>query len=287
MKIGIAPINVGYTAPEPVLAIAEKAEEVGVESVWTFEHVIVPVAYQSRYPYGKSGKMPATPNTPFIDPLIALSHVAARTTRLRLGTGVNILPQTNPLLAAKQVASLDFLSGGRVLFGVGAGWLSEEFDAMGTPFARRGARFNDYLVAMKKVWSGELFDHQGEFLSWKGFKSYPLPVQRPHPPLIIGGTSAAAFRRTARHGDGWIAPTAPSDELEKQIQALHDTARAEARDPDSIEITAMWRYDKEPESLPRYRDLGVSRLIIPLFALGDRDPLAGLDRLGDALLAAI
>jgi probable F420-dependent oxidoreductase len=289
MKIGIVPINVGYTAPEQVIAIAEKAEEVGAESVWTFEHVMVPVDYESRYPYNSKGKMPATPESNFIDPLIALSFVAARTTRLRLGTGVNILPQTNPLLAAKQVASIDFLSGGRMMYGVGTGWLREEYEAMGTPFERRGKRFDEYLVAMKKVWSGEVVEHEGELLTWKGFKSYPVPTQKPHPPLIVGGTSKAAFRRVARHGDGWIAPNFSSEQLAGQLEELRAVAKDNDRDPDSIEVTAMWRFDKDPngETIGAFRDLGVARLLVPVFALGSEGPLAGLDRLGNDIIAKL
>lgn len=289
MKIGIVPINVGYTAAEQVVAVAEKAEAVGVESVWTFEHVIVPLDYESKYPYSRKGKMPATPDSHFIDPLIALSHVAARTTELRLGTGVNILPQTNPLLAAKQVASIDFLSGGRMMYGVGVGWLREEFDAMGTPFERRGARFNEYLEAMKKVWTGDTVEHDGEFLTWKGFKSYPLPVQKPHPPLIVGGTSKPAFRRAAKYGDGWIAPNFTSEELANQLQELAAACEAIDRDPASIEITAMWRYDKDPDgdTIPEFDKLGVTRLLVPVFALGAEGPIAGLDRLGEAIIAKL
>ncbi len=261
--------------------MAAKAEEVGLESVWTFEHAMVPMAYDSRYPYHKTGKMPAKPETPFVDPLIALSWVAARTKTLRLGTGVNILPQTNPLLAAKQVASLDFLSGGRMMYGVGIGWLEEEYAAMGTPFPRRGARFDDYIVAMKKVWSGEVVEHEGEFVSWSGFKSYPVPVQKPHAPVIIGGASARALRRVALHGDGWFAPSGDPDELSALLAKLGEAAQAVDRDPASIEITAMWAFEHQPDLLARFEDLGVSRLVVPLAATSN--PVALLDKLGDLI----
>lgn len=281
MKIGLVPINVGLAEPSTIVAIAQQAESVGVESVWTFEHVVVPADYDSAYPYHPSGKMGAPPETPFLDPLITLSHVAAHTTRLRLGTGVNILPQANPLLLAKQVASIDVLSGGRMMLGLGAGWLREEFDAMGVPFERRGARMDDYLEAMKKVWTGELVEHRSEFLSWSGFKSYPLPVQRPHPPLIIGGTSRAALRRAARYGDGWFAPAKDLAQLGEQLRDLRAAAQEVGRDPDEIEVTSMWVYAKEGwDSLSRYRDLGVARLVIPLTALGG-PPAQALDALGE------
>jgi probable F420-dependent oxidoreductase len=287
MKIGIAPVNVGPDV-HAFARIAEKAESVGVESVWTFEHVMVPLAYESTYPYHRSGKMPVKPETNFVDPFLALAHIAATTRTVRLGTGVSILPQASPLLFAKQAASLDALSGGRLLLGVGAGWLREEFAAMGVPFARRGARFDDYLTALKKVWAGAVVEHESEFISWSGFKSYPLPAQRPHPPLLIGGISKAALRRVVSHGDGWFAPTEGVDQMGKLLGDLRGHAAAAGRDLGTIELSALWLYRKEgAASLSAYRDLGVSRLVIPLHQLGDDDPIVGLDRLADDLLSKL
>jgi probable F420-dependent oxidoreductase len=283
MHIGLVPINVGFSDPEIVVVLATKAEEVGLESVFTFEHVIVPVEYASRYPYHAKGKMAATPETPFIDPLIALAFVAGATTRIRLGTGVNILPQTNPLLAAKQVASLDCLSGGRFLYGVGIGWLKEEFEALSVPFEQRGRRFDDYIVAMKKVWSGEVVEHESELLHWHGFKSLPTPVQRPHPPLIIGGTTDAAFVRVAQHGDGWIAPNDSIDDLAPRLARFREVAHAAGRDPSTLSVTAMWVPRKEPDALSRYEDLGVDRLIAPIYGLQGGSPMEGIELLGDVL----
>lgn len=284
MKVGIIPINVGVGEPEQMVALAQNAERVGLESVWTFEHAVVPVDYASRYPYSSNGKMPATPETNFVDPLIALSFIAAHTKTLRLGTGINILPQANPLMAAKQVASLDFVSNGRFIYGVGAGWLEEEFNALGVPFEKRGARFDDYLVAIKKVWAGEVVEHQSERIQWSGWKSYPLPVQKPHPPIVIGGTGDAALRRVVEHGDGWFAPTAGTKQLGVLVAKLREEAARVGRDPSTIEITAMWFYGGEGiESLAAYRDLGVSRLITPVYALGGGNFVEGLEKLGNDL----
>ncbi len=287
MKIGLIAVNVG--GPEAagnMVAMAQKAEQVGLESMWTFEHVVVPLDYASRYPYHASGKFPATPETNFIDPLVSLAHLAAVSSTLRLGTGINILPQTNPLLLAKQAASLDHLSGGRLMLGLGVGWLAEEFQAMGTPFERRGARFDDYLTAMRKVWAGEVVEHNSEFLAWSGFKSYPLPVQQPLP-VVIGGVTRAAMRRVARHGQGWIAVGRP-EELAAPRAMLEEECREAGRDPGEIEITAIWVYVKEgADSWQAYRDLGVSRLVIPYAALGKEDPLTNLERLGDDVLARL
>jgi probable F420-dependent oxidoreductase len=288
MKIGLIPVNVGVASVEQIVGVARKAEDVGVESVWTFEHVVVPLDYSSKYPYSPNGKMGTQPETNFVDPLIALAAIASATTKLRLATGVNILSQANPLFLAKQSASLDFVSNGRFMLGVGIGWLKEEFEALGTPFERRGARFDDYIEAMKKVWSEDVVEHQSDFINWSGFKSYPLPVQKPHLPVIIGGTKGKAFERTAKHGDGWFAPTATPDQLAPMLEELGKACDAVDRDPKSVEISAMWvDVGGGLDVLRRYEDLGVSRLIVPVFALGGGNPMAALDKLGDEVISRI
>jgi probable F420-dependent oxidoreductase len=278
MKFGIVPINVGLSSYQQVSEIAKKVEELSFESLWTFEHVMVPVSYESTYPYSSKGKMPITPETPMIDPLISLAFVAGQTTNLRLGTGVNILSQANPLYAAKQVASLDMLSNGRFLFGIGIGWLREEFDAVGVPFERRGARFEDYIAAMKKVWSGEVVEHQSDFLSWTNFKSYPLPARKPHPPLIFGGTSAKAMERIARLADGWFAPSTNLEALKPMLEQLFGLCEKHGRDPKTLEITAMWNPLKEIDNIPAYEQLGVHRLVNSWMGLGEADPIKGLEK---------
>ena len=275
MKIGLFGINMGQEeAPDNLPLLAARGEALGFESVWTGEHVMIPLEYGSQYPYNSSGRIGAPPETHFIDPLIALSHIAAHTTTLRLGTGINLLPQSNPLLFAKQVASLDHLSKGRLLLGLGVGWLAEEFQAMGAEFKGRGKRFDDYLMAVKKVWSGEVVEHQSDSLHWSGFKSYPLPHRQPGPPIIIGGHSKAALRRAVAHGDGWFAFPSGKDEFAGLVAQLRDLSEAAGRDPASIEITTLWRdYDGGLETLESYRDLGVSRLLVPqgLLARGNLD----------------
>ncbi len=272
MKVGLIPVNIGVPNVEAMLAIAEKAEQVGVESVWTFEHVVVPMDYKSKYPYSADGKMGVTPETNFVDPLVALTAIAARTKRLRLGTGVNILSQVNPLMLAKQAASLDFVSNGRFMLGVGIGWLREEFEAMGTPFERRGARFDDYCVALRKAWSGDVVEHKSDFVRWSGFKTYPLPVQKgglggvkPSVPIVIGGSKGKAFERIAKYGDGWYAPTAAIGQLEPLMKQLGAACAKVGRDARSVEVSSMWIPAQEPaaEFVKRYEDLGVSRLIVP------------------------
>ncbi|TDJ33178.1 MAG: LLM class F420-dependent oxidoreductase [Gammaproteobacteria bacterium] len=277
MKFGLIPVNIGVQSPEQIVELAQLAESLRFESVWTFEHVIVPLDYASKYPYNPTGKMGAAPETNFVDPLIALSVVAQATSTIRLGTGVNILSQVNPLYMAKQAASLDFVSGGRFMLGVGIGWLKEEFDALGVAFERRGARFDDYLVAMKKIWSGEVVEHDSDFLTWHGFKSYPVPVQKPHLPVIIGGSKGKIFERIAKHGDGWFAPTG-GDELKTSLDTLRTTCAAVGRDFSEIEITTMWPGQGGNEAVQALADMGVGRLVVPTMALG-ADPVEGIRKL--------
>jgi len=288
MKIGLIPVNVGVGRVERMVDLARRAEACGFESLWTFEHTVVPLDYASKYPYSRDGKMGASPETNFLDPLIALATVAAHTRRIRLATGVNILPQTHPLSLAKQAASLDFVSGGRFMLGVGIGWLAEEFRAMGVPFERRGARFDDYVVAMRKVWSGEVVEHHSEFLDWSGFKSHPLPIQDPLP-LVIGGSKGRAFERIARFGQGWYAPTSSVKQLARLMEPLRKACDAIGRDPATVEITAMWMPGVEGvDAVPRYAELGVSRLVVSLPAIaGAGDPLGAIERFTDEVLSKL
>ena len=278
MKIGIVPINVGGPeSAERMIEIAQHAEGAGIESVWTFEHVIIPTEYESVYPYSRDGKMPILPETWFVDPLISLSHIAAATKTIRLGTGVNIFPQANPMLFAKQVASLDVLSSGRLELGLGIGWLAEEYEAMGTPFARRGARFDDYLAAMRKVWSGDVVEHRSDFLSWHHFKSYPLPAQRPHPPILIGGVTTKALQRVVDAAQGWYAPSDSESQLREKTAELRRLAGQAGRPMDTIEVTTSWRVGKRPDALAMFEDLGIGRVVAFLTSTGDSDPLKAID----------
>ena len=282
MKLGLIPVNIGMNDPDHITGMAQLAEAAGFESVWTFEHVIVPLDYQSKYPYNSSGKMGAAPETNLVDPLIALTAIAAVTKTIRLGTGVNILSQTNPLLFAKQTASLDFMSGGRFMLGVGIGWLQEEFIAMGTPFEKRGARFDDYVVAMRKVWSGDVVEHQSEFLNWSGFKSYPLPKQNPLP-VIMGGNKGKILERIARFGNGWFVPGSDPAELVKQLSQLKAECARWGRDFQEMEITCMWPGAGGIEALEALAKAGVHRAVVPLMALGS-NPMEGIQRLGKEVI---
>lgn len=286
MKIGIIGFNIGTDNGAQAIEIAQQAEACGVESIWTFEHVMIPLEYESKYPYTKDGRMGVHPETNMIDPLIGLAAVAAATSTIRLATGVNILPQVNPLLLAKQAASLDFISSGRLMLGLGIGWLEEEFDAMGVPFAARGRRNDDYLQAMRKVWSGDVVEHESEFLSWHGFKSYPTPVQDPLP-IVIGGSKGKAFERIARFAQGWYAPTAGLQQLQEEMNTLALVCAEHGRDAAEIEVSTMWVPQMDPDKVQAAADIGVSRLIVPLAALGGMGETLSdrFKRFGDEVMA--
>lgn len=284
MKLGLIPVNIGITDPAMMIGMAQKAESLGYESLWTFEHVIVPVQYESKYPYDNSGKMGLGPETQLIDPLIALAVIAGRTQRIRLGTGVNILSQSNPLLLAKQAASIDTLSKGRLMLGLGIGWLAEEFAAMGVPFERRGARFDDYVQAMRKVWSGEVVEHQSDFLSWTNFKSYPTPVQSPLP-IVMGGDKGKILERIARYGDGWLVPRANPDEIKGMLEDLNRTCDRLGRDFAEIEVTVMWPGRGGTEALDALEAIGAHRAVVPMMALGP-DPVEEIERIAEQVITA-
>jgi len=282
MKVGIIPINIGVQSAGDIVQTAQLVESLGYESVWTFEHVVVPVNYDSKYPYNKSGNMGAAPETNFVDPLIALAAVASATTTLRLATGVNILSQVNPIYMAKQAASLDFISNGRFMLGVGIGWLREEFEALGVPFERRGARFDDYVMGMRKIWSGEVVSHESDFISWNGFKSYPLPIQNPFP-VIMGGVKGKIFERTAQLGKGWFAPTGDPAELMNHMKTLQKECDAIGRDISEIEITCMWPGIGGRDFLGELEAVGVSRVVMPM--MGQGDPMETLRKIAEEVIA--
>lgn len=281
MKFGLVPVNVGVASVEQMTGLAQLAESCGYESVWTFEHVIVPLDYKSKYPYSPNGKMGAPPDTNFIDPLIALSHIAAHTNTLKLGTGVNILPQTNPLYLAKQAASLDFVAQGRLLLGLGIGWLREEFEALSVPFEKRGARFDDYLEAMQKVWAGGVVEHSSEYINWHGFQSYPSAAELA---VVIGGSKGKAFERVARFGQGWFAPTTDPAELAQGMQALKAACEAVGRDAAEVEISCMWTGQGGADAVAGLAEAGAHRLLLPMQVFGE-NPTEGLQKLAAEVIA--
>ena len=217
--------------------LAQTAESAGFESLWTVEHVVVPSGYESAYPYDKSGKMAGgAEEFDLPDPLIWLTYVAAVTERIKLGTGILIVPQRNPLVTAKEVATLDVFSGGRVLLGVGVGWLKEEFDALGVPFADRGRRHDDYVEAMRALWAGGKASVHNTYANFDHCISRPVPVNG-SVPIVVGGHTTRAAQRAARIGDGFFPGSGGLDELAAAFDAMRAECAVVGRDPAEIGLT--------------------------------------------------
>jgi probable F420-dependent oxidoreductase len=257
MKLGLFGINVGACAqPAAALRVAQAAEAAGFESVWTGEHVVLP---DPQVP-----PSPLPPQAPMLDPAVALAFLAAATRRVRLGTGIIILPQRNPVVLAKELASVDVLSGGRLIAGFGAGYLEPEFTALGIPFADRGARTDEYLDAIRCLWEAEHPAFSGRFVAFAGIDAQPRPVQRPHPPIVIGGHSPGAFARAVRRGNGWFGFAMTVESARECIRGLQDAARRHARPDDlgRLEISIHPRVGLDVDVVRRFADLGVDRLIV-------------------------
>lgn len=256
MKLGLFGINFGPCAdPETAARVAAAAEAAGFESVWTGEHVVLPDP--------QAPPSPAPPETPMLDPAVALAHLAARTRTLRLATGIVILPQRNPLVLAKELASVDVLSGGRLVFGLGAGYLKAEFDALGAPFHDRGARTSEAIEVVRTLWTQEKPSFRGRFWSFDGVMAKPLPVQRPHPPIVVGGHSPPAFRRAVAQADGWYGFALDPDATQRCVEGLERAKREVERPPERgpLEIGVTPAGTLDADTLKRYEDLGVDRLV--------------------------
>ena len=256
MKIGFFGINFGVAGDvDAMISIAKAAEASGLESVWTGEHVVLPDP--------RVAPSPSDPQTPFLDPAVALSHIAAHTERLRLGTGVIILPQRNPLVLAKELASVDVVSKGRLIFGLGAGYLEPEFRALGAPFEERGAVTDEAIEAIKALWTMEKPAYKGRFFSFEGIDSQPRPVQKPHPPIVVGGMSRSAARRAARYGNGWYGFLTDIEATARGIEWIHGYIANGVRPTElgevEISVTPPMRLTREV--VDRYEEIGVHRLI--------------------------
>ncbi|MFZ6005208.1 MAG: LLM class F420-dependent oxidoreductase [Actinomycetota bacterium] len=288
MKFGVAFANVGPMAfAEGAVALAQAAEAGGFESLWTVEHTIVPAGYKSPYPYSPTGKMPGPEDSDIPDPLIWLTYVAASTSTIRLGTGILILPQRNPIVLAKEVATLDRLSGGRVELGIGVGWLEEEFEALGIPFADRGARTDDHIAALRALWTQDAADHAGSHSSFTGAISRPRPTQG-SVPIVVGGHSKAAARRAGRLGDGFFPGRGSHEDLAELIGVMRATAVEHGRDPDAIEVSAGGRGalgSKALDEVKALADLGVSRVIVPPLAYDPEGQRTAFAQYGEEVIA--
>ena len=269
MKLGLFNLNMGACAePTTSVAVAQLAESAGFESLWVGEHVVLPEP--------QAPPSPLPPRSPILDPVVCLTLLAAHTTRVKLGTGIIILPQRNPLVLAKELASLDVVSNGRLIFGIGVGYLKPEFDALGIPFDHKGARTEDYLRAMLAIWTQDEPRHEGRFTSFSGVQAFPRPLQKPHPEIVFGGHTPDAFRRAIAHASGWYGFFQDVDGTKRCVDGLREAARAAGRPGglDGFEISVTPPPGLDLDSARRFADLGVHRLIP--FQLGG-DAQAQLD----------
>lgn len=286
MKIGLfAPLGNGNATAGVLRTLGREAEARGFESIWVAEHVVLFDDYASQYPYSPDGRFPGGADTGLLEPLTALTYLAAVTDSIRLGTGICLVPQRNPVYTAKQVVDLDVLSGGRVDFGVGVGWLAEEFEAVAAPFERRGQRCDEYLAVMRSLWCDEVSEHHGDMYDLPACKMYPKPVQQPHPPIHVGGESAAAMRRVATQGQGWYSFNRTPEQLHEPLQRLDATLAEHGRSRADIELTVCPYFNAtSPADIEAYRELGVDRLVVLCLAFDADMVVASLDQLAAEVL---
>jgi probable F420-dependent oxidoreductase len=286
MKFGLMFVNSGpFANPALFEVLVRTADEVGFESLWTVEHVVVPVGYASQYPYSKDGRMPGNnEKIPIPDPLVPLAYAAAITRQIKLGTGILILPQRHPVYVAKELATLDVLSKGRALLGIGIGWLKEEFEVIGVPFEERAARTEESVRALRSLWGAEPSRFDGRFYRWGPLESYPKPVQRNGVPVIVGGHVEGAARRAARIGDGFFPASADPELLARLFTVLRDECGKVGRKPEEIELTSMGGPGRDRDMVRRYEDLGISRLIVPPPAFDPDGLRRGLESFANDLI---
>jgi len=281
MQIGTTMAFSQDTPVDYIVEASQLLDEAGLHSLWLPEHVMFFPAYASRYPYSDDGRLAGNPKG-LIDPFAALTFVAAHTRRIRLGTGICLVPQRQPIYTARLVADLDYLSRGRVDFGIGIGWLEEEFAALGVDFSTRAARCTEYVAAMKALWTQDVAEFHGQTIDISPCYFNPKPVQKPHPPILVGGESDAALRRVATLGDGWYGFDLDPDALRSRLAQLDALlARHGRRRADIAVFVCPNRHRITPESLAAYRDCGIDQLIAPLFARGMDDLKRRVDRLLD------
>tara|TARA_B100001105_G_scaffold130743_1_gene104707 strand:+ start:985 stop:1842 length:858 start_codon:yes stop_codon:yes gene_type:complete len=266
MKIGCQMAFNEYTSPSYIIEAAQHVEEVGFYGFWVPEHVMFFPEYESRYPYTEDGRIAGEPRS-LLDPFSALTFVAAHTSRIKLATGICLVPQRNPVYTAKVCADLDYLSGGRFELGVGIGWLKEEFDALGVPWEDRAGRTLECLAVMKTLWCDEVSSFDGKYYSVQASYQNPKPVQQPHPPIIFGGESDPALRRVAQVGQGWYGFNLTPDSFEERLEYLNGQLEKNGRSMSEIKLYVSPHASvRSHDDMRRFESLGVEQMILPVMA---------------------
>ncbi|HIN35019.1 MAG TPA: LLM class F420-dependent oxidoreductase [Dehalococcoidia bacterium] len=280
-------MNIGTSVPLPAYTIdpafmAKKAEDLGFESIWYAEHAAVPVHSDSPFP-ATGGEIPWT-YSHFTDPYIALARASGVTTKIKLGTGITLVPERNPLLLAKEIATLDRYSGGRFLFGIGTGWLKEETEMMGGDFEHRWTQTREAIEVMKELWTKEEAEYHGRYFDFPLVRSYPKPVQNPYPPIILGGMAKNVLRRIVTHADGWLPNRVTPTEVEESRKKLDAMAAEAGRDPKSITISV---YGQLPERdiVHSLLNAGADRVVVrPEHVETEKEMGEQLERMAEAVL---
>lgn len=288
MKVGLfAPLINPHHTPAFLSALGPAAESRGFHAIWLGEHVLLFDDYASRYPYAEDGRIRIAEDAGLLEPFTALAFLAATTERIRLGTGICLVPQRNPVYTAKEAAAVDYLSGGRLDFGVGVGWLREEFAALGVPFERRGARTREYLEVIRRLWCEPVSEFEGDFYTLPASRQFPKPVQRPHPPIYFGGESEAALKRVADLGQGWYGFDLGPEEAGERIARLRALLAERGRRPEEVQC-AVGSYLRpvDAAATERYRAAGVDQLVLLLLARDVEQMQARLDSFATEVLPA-
>lgn len=276
LRLGLHALGIGTGARREVIdAVAAAAEQCGFGTLWAGEHVVMVDNPESRYPYSSDGQIAVPAHADWLDPLVVLSFAAAATERIRVATGVLLLPEHSPVVVAKQAASLDVLSGGRLTLGVGVGWSREEFAALGVPWARRGQRTDEYMAAMRMLWREDVVSYTGEFVSFSEIQVNPKPVAEEGIPIVVGGNSDAALRRVARVGDGWYGfYLAGVAAVRERLHALDRFCREAGREVGDLYV-AVALTDPRLEDGAELAELGVDELVLVQAPPADPEAVAG------------
>ena len=280
MDIGIT-ARVSSNSLDPA-ALAQRAEELGFESFWLPEHPIVPVHTTSRYGGTADGSIPAS-MADIGDPLIGLARASAVTSAIKLGTAISLVPEHNPLLHANQIATLDRISNGRFLFGIGAGWLQEETEIMGGDFQHRWGQTREHILAMKQLWTQEEAEYHGRFVDFPPVRCSPKPVQSPHPPVYLGGFAANVFKRVAEYGDGWMPVRVDEEQVRMGRATLDELAEAAGRDPGSIRLMVC-NVPADADLIGRLEAAGADRVTIGLPAEAGDEALRAMEEIASAVM---
>jgi probable F420-dependent oxidoreductase len=268
------------TTPDLLEAVGREAEQRGISTLWVGEHVVLFTEYASAYPYAADGRVPAPSGSGLLEPMVTLSYLAACTSTVRLGTAMLLLPQRNPVYTAKEVSSLDWLSGGRVDLGIGVGWLKEEFDALNVPWAHRGARTDEYIEVLRTLWCDDTSSFAGETYTLPDCEMFPKPVQQPHPPIHIGGETDAALRRAARVGQGWHTFNRSPAELAEGLARLDPLLQRAGRTRADLRITVCPYFNQlTPDLVAQYAEAGADAVAALFFCFSADDVEQTLDGL--------